>query len=224
MRKTTGSVSTTTGSSSLRRTSLILLATASILVPCLFAALPSLAVDRELSRQVVAEINLARKSPRVYADYLREFRREYRGDAYRLPGKRFMVQTREGVAAVDEAIRFLSRQRPLPPLAWSKRLAAAAAELAVEEGKSGAIGHYGRVGGPEERILRHGERPAAMGENIFYGYGDARVVVMSLIIDDGVPGRGHRKNIFSPAFTSAGAACGPHPGFGAVCVIDFAGG
>jgi uncharacterized protein YkwD len=45
---------------------------------------------------------------------------------------------------------------------------------------------------------------------------------MNLIIDDGVTDRGHRKNIFSRAFGTAGAACGPHPRFGNVCVIDFA--
>ncbi|HEX9023120.1 MAG TPA: CAP domain-containing protein [Geobacteraceae bacterium] len=208
----------------LRGIRLTLLSIATVLGLCLFLALPSFAVERGLSRQVVAEISLARKNPREYANYLKEFRGEFRGNAYLLPGKRAMVETREGVAAVDEAIRYLARQRPLPPLAWSARLAAAAGDLAGEEGASGAIGHHGRAaGGPVKRILRHGERPAAMGENIFYGRGDARLVVMSLIIDDGVPDRGHRKNIFSPAFTSAGAACGPHPRFGALCVIDFAG-
>ena len=61
-----------------------------------------------------------------------------------------------------------------------------------------------------------------IGENICYGPGEARLVVMDLIIDDGVANRGHRKNIFSRAFDTAGAACGPHPRFGNVCVIDFA--
>ncbi len=218
------SATTTTGYVSLRRISLSICAAAILFVVSQLVTLPSLAADREFSRQVVAEINLARKSPMEYANFLRAFRRDFRGNAYRLPGSRTMVQTSEGVAAVDEAIRVLSGQRPLPQLAWSPRLAAAAADLAGEESASGATGHRGRVsGGPEERILRHGARSSAMGENIFYGRGDARLVVMSLIIDDGVPDRGHRKNIFTPAFSAAGAACGPHPHFGAVCVIDFAG-
>jgi uncharacterized protein YkwD len=182
------------------------------------------AVEKGLAKQVVAEINLARENPRGYAEHLRQFRRQFRGRSYLLPGTQTMVQTGEGVKAVDEAIRFLSRQKPLPPLAWSSGLAEAAAELADEEGESGAVGHQGRSsGGPRERIERHGQWHGRIGENIFYGPGDARQVAMNLIIDDGVPDRGHRKNIYSSAFALAGASCAPHPSFGTVCVIDFAG-
>jgi uncharacterized protein YkwD len=178
----------------------------------------------DLAMETLAEINLARKNPPLYANFLREFRRQFRGGAYTLPGTETIVRTGEGAKGVDEAIRFLLRQKPIPPLAWSAGLAAAAAELADEEGESGAVGHFGRSsGGPKERIERHGQWQGRIGENIFYGQGDARQMVMNLIIDDGVPDRGHRKNIFSRAFTKAGAACGPHPGFGTVCVIDFAG-
>jgi len=180
--------------------------------------------ETDLAKQTLAEINLARKNPPLYAKYLRELRRQFRGSSYILPGTETLVRTGEGVKGVDEAIRFLLRQKPLPPLAWSAGLAAAAAELADEEGESGAVGHFGGTsGGPKERIERHGEWQGRIGENIFYGPGEARQVVMNLIIDDGVPDRGHRKNIFSRAFSRAGAACGPHPRFGTVCVIDFAG-
>ncbi|GAC1448091.1 MAG: hypothetical protein PVSMB11_09560 [Desulfuromonadaceae bacterium] len=44
------------------------------------------------------------------------------------------------------------------------------------------------------------------------------------IKDDGVPDRGHRINTFSTAFNTAGVACNPHPRFGSMCVVDFAGG
>jgi len=109
-----------------------------------------------LAKQTLAEINLARKNPKAYADFLKKFRRQFRGGSYLLPGTQTMVGTNEGVKAVDEAIRFLSRQKPLPPLAWSTGLSAAAAELAEEEGVSGAVGHFGRASsGPKERIERH---------------------------------------------------------------------
>ena len=47
---------------------------------------------------------------------------------------------------------------------------------------------------------------------------------MALIVDDGVRGRDHRRNIFNPNYNAAGAAYGPHARYGSVCSIDFASG
>lgn len=188
-----------------------------------FAA-PAAALDYSLATQVLAEINLARTEPRTYAGFLREFRGQFRGKYYVLPGSTTRIQTGEGVKAVDEAIKFLSRVKPLPILTWSEGLAAAAAELADEQGSSGATGHNGRQShGVRERIERHGEWMRRIGENIGYGPKGSRSMVLQLIIDDGVPDRGHRINTFSKDFNTAGVACGPHPRFGSMCVIDFAG-
>jgi uncharacterized protein YkwD len=76
----------------------------------------------------------------------------------------------------------------------------------------------------EGRVSRQVEWTGSIGENISYGTNDGRDVVIQLIVDDGVPGRGHRVNIFSPDFRLAGVACGPHPTIRTVCVINFAGG
>lgn len=177
-----------------------------------------MALDQDMAGQVLAEMNLARTAPRTYAGFLRKFRDLFRGKYFVLPGSDIRMQTNEGIKAVDEAIRFLSRQKPLPPLTWSDGLAAAAAELAKEQGESGVVGH----GDMRERIERHGKWSRQIGENIGYGPGEARNMVVQLITDDGVPDRGHRKNIFSTVYRTAGVACGPHPGFGNMCVIDFA--
>jgi uncharacterized protein YkwD len=75
-----------------------------------------------------------------------------------------------------------------------------------------------------ERIERHGKWKMLIGENIGYGHNNPRNLVMQLIIDDGVSNRGHRKNTFNTSFNNAGVACGPHPRFESMCVIDFAGG
>lgn len=189
-------------------------------------ATPATALDEGLSRQVLAEINLARSQPRSYAGFLREFRKLFRGKTYAMPGNSTTrVQTSEGLVAVDEAIRYLARQKPVPLLSWSDGLAAAAAELAEEQGRSGGTGHTGRQShGVQERIERHGKWEREIAENIGYGPKEARSMVMQLIIDDGVRDRGHRKNTFTPAFRTAGVSCGAHPGFGSMCVIDFAGG
>jgi len=198
---------------------------------CLLLALtsPASALGQKLTLQVLEEINLARTEPRTYAGLLRNFRGRFQGKFYVLPGSTSTsttrVETSEGVKAVDEAIKFLARQKPLLPLTWSDGLAAAAAELAKDQGRSGATGHFDRQSrGPRERIERHGKWERQIAENIGYGPEDPRSMVMQLIIDDGVPNRGHRENTFSPSFSAAGVAWGPHPRFRNMCVIDFAGG
>ncbi|MHB8121653.1 MAG: CAP domain-containing protein [Desulfuromonadaceae bacterium] len=194
---------------------------------CLLLALaaPVAAVDHGLGAQVLKEINLARTDPHAYAGFIRQFRSQFRGKYYLQPGNTTRIQTTEGVAAVDEAIKYLSRLKPLPPLAWSNGLAAAAAELADEQERSGATGHNGRKShGMRERIERHGEWSGTIGENIGYGPEGARNMVIQLIVDDGVPGRGHRVNTFRGDYRTAGVACRAHPRFGSMCVVDFAGG
>jgi uncharacterized protein YkwD len=202
----------------------------SVIIMCLSLSLlliqvtPAAARDESLAGQVLAEINLARSQPRTYAGYIREFRKLFKGRYYVLPGSTTRMQTSEGVAAVDEAARYLARQKPVPQLKWSDGLAAAAAELAEEQGRSGGIGHTGRQShGIQERIERHGKWERTIGENIGYGPSEARAMVMQLIIDDGVRDRGHRTNTFNKDFGTAGVACGPHPEYGSMCVIDFAG-
>lgn len=80
-------------------------------------AVPAAALDQGLARQVLAEINQARSAPRTYAGFLREFRGLFHGTFYQLPGSSTRMLTTEGAKAVDEAVRFLLRQKPLPPLA-----------------------------------------------------------------------------------------------------------
>lgn len=49
-----------------------------------------------------------------------------------------------------------------------------------------------------------------LGENLSFGESDAVSVIASLIVDDGVPSRGHRTNIFKKEFTKMGCFTGPH--------------
>jgi len=75
-----------------------------------------------------------------------------------------------------------------------------------------------------DRVNRRGRWKGRVGENISYGHRDARAIVTQLIIDDGVKDRGHRKNIFDSAYRVVGIATGRHTKYGAMCVMDFAGG
>ncbi len=159
---------------------------------------------------VLDEINLARTRPWDYAGIV-----EARMQA--LPG------TDE--RCVSEAAAFLRRQRPLEPLQSVPGLVTSAREQVAGQGASGGYGHRGTDGSnPWSRMAKAGRRTGLAGENISYGYADARTIVVTLIVDQGVPNHGHRRNIFCPAFKVAGAACGPHARYGAMCVIDFANG
>jgi uncharacterized protein YkwD len=71
---------------------------------------------------------------------------------------------------------------------------------------------------------RYGAWQRKVAENIAYGGRSARGVIVQLIVDDGVPDRGHRMNIFDPEYRVVGVGCGPHVRFGDMCVIDFAAG
>jgi len=126
---------------------------------------------------------------------------------------------------VAEAEAFLRRQHPLPPLQSATGLVMSARDQAADQAASGEIGHRGSDGAsPWARMARWGQWTGRAGEAISYGYSDARSIVSTLIVDQGVPNHGHRHNIFCRDFRVAGSACAPHPRYGAMCVIDFAGG
>lgn len=172
---------------------------------------PVVAHAAELSEQVLAEINLARTAPQQYAQIVASQGGAYRGA--------------EGDKAVAEAVRFLEKARPLPPLAASNGMSSSALSHVLEMGPVGGRGHKSSNGSqPWDRMARFGKFVGQAGENIDYGNHGARAIVIRLIVDDGVRGRGHRKNIFNPGFRVAGAASGFHATYGSMCVIDFAGG
>ena len=181
-------------------------------------AAEELSTDSVSGSAVVREMNLARQNPALYATYLEELRSQYTGNCLVLPGQT-RIYTKEGLKSVDEAIRFLRSVRPLQPLTLSPGLCHGAADHCATQAR-GAVGH----GNPASRMNRYGNWAAAWGENIAYGKTTARAIVMALIIDDGLPARKHRANIFAAKFNYAGAAYGPHARYGSVCSIDFAGG
>jgi len=167
----------------------------------------------ELESSILDEINFARTQPAAFARDMMRHPASYDAGYYD-------SQADQDPRAFDEAVDFLMRQRPLPPLEPDSRLAAAARDHAAAQGQTGAVGHGE---GPLRRMQRHGVWAGLSAENISYGYRSPREVVQQLIIDSGVPDRGHRKNIFGRAYQSAGVACGRHRSYGSMCVIDFAG-
>ncbi|MGH7536689.1 MAG: CAP domain-containing protein, partial [Gemmatimonadales bacterium] len=133
------------------------------------------------------------------------------------------LRTEEGAAAVREAIAVLRRTPGMGRLRWSRGLSAGARDHVHDQGPTGGMGHHGHDRStPAARVNRYGRWRRGLAENISYGEGDAGDVVMQLLIDDGVPGRGHRTTLLYPDYHVAGVSCGPHASYRQMCVIDCA--
>ncbi|HXT63395.1 MAG TPA: CAP domain-containing protein [Pyrinomonadaceae bacterium] len=170
------------------------------------------------------EINDARAHPQVYASYLEKLKPMFSGKEYRRTGHPALV-TEEGWPAVEDAIKFLQSVKPLPPLSFSQGLYLAAQSHVKDQSSRGGLGHKGSDNTfIEERVKPFGSWQGGIGENITYGDDSARERILTWLIDDGVPSRGHRRRLLSTDYNVAGISCGSHPEFSAMCVLDLAGG
>jgi len=178
----------------------------------------------EKERELIIEINMLRTDPAMYTRYyLIPLRAYYEGNLLKFPGKIAMA-TNEGASALEECIRELERTRPISSLFPQKGLVQAARDHTRDQGATGEIGHTGSDGSSlETRLNRYGKWNNSAGENISYGYDDARKIVVSLLIDDGVPSRGHRRNLLNKSFNFVGVDVGPHRLYQNMAVMDFAG-
>ncbi|MBN2093187.1 tetratricopeptide repeat protein [candidate division KSB1 bacterium] len=176
-----------------------------------------------LEKDVILEINLMRSNPPRYAErYLTAFKKMFKGKKIIAPGQTPLI-TYEGTRAVDECIQVLKKTPPLPIFTPAEGLTRAARDHAKDQARSGRTGHDGADGSTvTDRIERYGQWSGLCGENISYGYNNARRIVIQLLVDDGVPSRGHRESFLNPQFSLIGAACGKHAKFKYMCVLDMA--
>lgn len=162
--------------------------------------------------EVLAVLNFARTKPQAFARHLRDAEIDQATWTGNEPG------------ALDEAVDFLMRQPPLPPLRWDERLGASARGHADAQGGTGEVGHVGPRGDTfPQRLQRVGFYAGLTAEGISYGQMSAQDVVRQLIVDSGVRSRGHRRDIFGASYQAAGVGCAEHARYGAMCVIQYAG-
>ena len=108
-------------------------------------------------------------------------------------------------------------------LILSPGLSHAAADHVRDSGSRGLVSHTGSDGSSfQARIERYGMWLGSSAENIAFGLKDPRELVIAQLVDYGVEGRGHRKNLLDPFWHYVGIACGPHTTYSTMCVIDFA--
>jgi len=180
-----------------------------------------------LEKDVVLEMNKVRTNPRKYAElYIQPRIKYFNGNRYSAPGRITLV-TQEGAAAVNDCVNALNRASSVGILKPEKGLSRAAKDHAADQSKTGQTGHNSSDGStPETRMKRYGAFSGSWtyGENISYGDATGRDIVCSLLIDDGVPNRGHRTNIMNKAFTQIGTGTDTHKQYRTSCTIDYANG
>jgi uncharacterized protein YkwD len=175
-----------------------------------------------IEKDVVLETNKVRTDPKKYAElYIRPRLRYYSGKNYSVPGQ-ITIVTQEGTTAVNNCITALGRANAVGVLTLEKGLSLAAKDHVTDQSRTGQTGHNGSDRStPETRMKRYGIFSGSwtLGENLDYGAATGRDIVCDLLIDDGVPNRGHRTNIMNKAFTQTGVSCGTHTQYRTSCAI-----
>ena len=158
--------------------------------------------------ELLAELNRARTQPKASADTIAERLKHFRGNDYYPParGGKTAVPTKEGTVTVREAMRVLQALTPLPALVLEegRGLSLAAEDHLTDRGTTGHIGHEGADGSHHnDRQARYGAPSGKTGECLWFGRADAsaRQMVEDLLVDDGVPSRGHRLCVLDPVST-----------------------
>jgi len=177
-----------------------------------------------IEKDVILEMNKVRTNPKRYAEmYIESELKYYNNKFYERPGQ-IRILTSEGKAAVEECIRELIAAEAVGILEPLKCLALAAQDHRKNQGATTQVGHTGVDRSTvRTRMERHCKASGAwaLAENISYGPTTARDIVVQLLIDDGVPNRGHRINIMNGNFTQTGVGFGAHKKYNHMCVIVY---
>jgi len=178
-----------------------------------------------LERGVLDELNRVRSDPQEYAAGLERDLQYYHGNLFRRPGDESALETREGTAAVREAIRVLRQTKPMATLRPSLGMTLGARDHVKDQASRGLMNHKGTDGSMAwDRVSRYGDWKTKISENMTFGPSTPHDVVAALIVDDGITDRGHRKNILDPDVKMVGISCGPHKALRVMCDMVEAGG
>ena len=176
----------------------------------------------EMERDIVLEQNMVRSDPKKYGDlYIKPMLTKFVGLRYDLGNDHWLV-TSEGVAAVVECIAVLNEAKPCSPLYPDIELSKMSKYHADLQGVTEQIGHNSPNGETfNQRLKRFKISYLNCAENINYGRYSARDIVISLLVDDAVPSRGHRVNILNNIYNKVGVSHGTHLKYRYMCVMDY---
>ena len=122
---------------------------------------------------------------------------------------------------IKSLISDLNTVKDLPMLYPNEKLINAAKYHAKDMSTSEDIRHDSSDGTPfDKRLIKFGYNKRC-GENVAGGRHDPLGVVLDLLVDEGIPDVGHRKNILDKYFNAIGVSRNTHPKYYYNFVMDF---
>jgi uncharacterized protein YkwD len=159
----------------------------------------------EQEKETIYLMNLARLNGKLFAEtYVQEY----------IDNPENKIKKNQYTSSL---ISDLKNHKGAEPLLPQQDLFNCAKNHAEETGKKGTMGHENY----SKRFKQFAPRYKYTGENCDYGNSKALDIVMSLLIDDNVPDKGHRKNILKKEYLSVGVSIQPHKKWDYTAVICF---
>lgn len=124
----------------------------------------------------------------------------------------------------NSLVRDLKNAKSTSALVFTDDLHSVATEFAKDLSKSGKVGHVNSKGqgfGVRSKALMASY--STLAENCQFGYDSALDIVIDLLIDDGVPSLGHRKNILNKDYQFVGVSTNTHKNYTHCSVQVFGG-
>lgn len=173
-------------------------------------------------RGVIIEYNKCRTNPSRYArEYLTPFLNSINTDGTYKSSSGQLYTSKEGLSVIKEAIAELDTMHPLSMLRPQKYLHQAAKYHCKDTGPKGKVGHDGTDGSsPTDRGKIFNPDCIGVAESISYGFRDPQDIMIQLLVDDGVPSRGHRRGVFFKQISHIGTSIQKHKKYGYMCVVD----
>ena len=143
-------------------------------------------------KSMIEEINLMRGNPRGYIPYVEAYLEEFRKAGWDA------LTTADEVSTTKELIAVLKKLEPLSILRPHKELFNVAKLHGTDLKQMGKIQHKGSDGSmPYNRVIQ-GTDLSDGNENIVGGTTFVRESVITLLVDSGIPNRGHRTTLLNP--------------------------
>jgi len=176
-----------------------------------------------IGKKAFEYLNEIRVNSKKAIEDLNQLKQFYKDKFYCNPSLPVIVETKEGTAAIEDAIAFLQKMEPVSRLVWDDTLVKTSASLIDLFEKQGAVSHGQKDLSFTKRIGEQNRSNSRSAENIALGRNDPKDIVLSMVIDDGLTSRRNRLNLFDAGFSKVAIVIGGHKDHRYACIISLKG-